>query len=30
VGGPRASGWPEGYQFALAVVGGVIAQATLI
>jgi hypothetical protein len=30
VGGPRASGWPEGYQFALALVGGVIAQAALI
>jgi hypothetical protein len=24
VAGPRASGWPEGYQFALAVVSGVI------
>jgi hypothetical protein len=26
VAGPRASGWPEGHQFALAVVGGVIAR----
>jgi hypothetical protein len=27
VAGPRASGWPEGYGFAIAVVGGVIGNA---
>jgi Circularly permutated YpsA SLOG family len=26
VAGPRLSGWPEGYGFALAVVGGVIGK----
>jgi hypothetical protein len=30
VAGPRLSGWAEGYAFALAVLGGVIAQAILI
>jgi hypothetical protein len=29
VAGPRASGWAEGYAFALAVVGGVIAHVQL-
>jgi Circularly permutated YpsA SLOG family len=28
VAGPRASGWPEGYEFALAVVNGAIATHT--
>jgi hypothetical protein len=27
VAGPRSSGWPEGYEFALAVVSGVLASA---
>jgi hypothetical protein len=26
VAGPRLSGWPQGYDFALAVIGGVIAK----
>ena len=29
VAGPRASGWAEGYAFALAVVGGVISHVQL-
>jgi hypothetical protein len=29
VAGPRLSGWADGYQFALAVIGGVIRGATL-
>jgi hypothetical protein len=28
VAGPRMSGWPQGYAFALAVVGGVIGRST--